>query len=288
MSQNSLFHIKIPEGNIVQFEQESTFENFIGQFQAFCPKLLCVVDGTCLRYYDNPVIGDHAPGAGTLPNNLRFDYKQKRGVLTEYYFRDIGTDSLYCVFGREAAKIFYPRIDHVDPLDPRTQSERPGIRHRNSDIIAGQPHHSKLPLDRTKLSTFQTPNKNPTNALSNANSLATCDPRLAIIQSNNAIIDTPKVPRTGVSSSNTTHNIHDHLPKNSLHLSDTKASDHFNRKKTLITKLEHGTTSHGRIVSKLVTDRSHPPDHISIIDKGVKFIFPNSNYPVEIRTHYPR
>lgn len=35
--------------------------------------------------------------------------------ITEYYFRDINTDSLYCVFGREAAKLFYPRIDEVDP-----------------------------------------------------------------------------------------------------------------------------------------------------------------------------
>ncbi|CAH6421705.1 Hypothetical protein HVR_LOCUS1345 [uncultured virus] len=106
MSQNSPFDIKIPEGRMVRFEQEATFENFVGQFQLFCPKLLCVVDGTILRYYDKP---------GTLPTNIRFDYKQRRGPLTEYYFRDIETDTLYCVFGREAAKIFYSRIDEIDP-----------------------------------------------------------------------------------------------------------------------------------------------------------------------------
>ena len=283
MSQNSLFDIKIPEGNIVQFEQESTFENFIGQFQPFCPKLLCVVDGTCLRYYDKP---------GTLPSNVRFDYKQKRGPSTEYYFRDIGTDSLYCVFGREAAKIFYPRIDDVDPLDPRTQSE--GILYRNADGETHNPRrtaqYSQPAVDHTKVSTFQTQNINPTKPL-----LGTCDPRLAIIQPNrvnhnHAIIDTPKVQRAGVSSSHTTHNIQhqDYSVKDNLHLSETTAPQNSNKKKTLITKLEHRPTSRSNIVAKLVADRSHHRDHISIIDKGVKFTFPNSNYPVEIRTHYPR
>lgn len=91
---------------MVEFGQEVTFENFIGQFQPYCGKLLCVVDGTILHYYDKK---------GPLPTNLRFDYKQRRRTLTEYYFRSIDTDTLYCVFGREAARSFYPRIDDVDP-----------------------------------------------------------------------------------------------------------------------------------------------------------------------------
>jgi len=107
MSQNLSFNINIPEESVIQIGQDSTFENFIGQFQKFCPtKLLCIIDGTYLKYYDKP---------GTLPTNIRFDYKQRKGNLTEYYFRDIDNDSLYCVFGHEAAKIFYPRIDDVDP-----------------------------------------------------------------------------------------------------------------------------------------------------------------------------
>ena len=35
--------------------------------------------------------------------------------LPEYYFRDINDNTLYCVFSREAAMIFYPRLDEVDP-----------------------------------------------------------------------------------------------------------------------------------------------------------------------------
>jgi len=110
MSQESSFDVKIMKDFIVRFEQDATFENFIGQFQLICPKLLCIVDGTSLRYYDKP---------GTLPTNIRFDYKQRRGKLIEYYFRDIANDSLYCVFGREAAQIFYPRINDVDPYDQK-------------------------------------------------------------------------------------------------------------------------------------------------------------------------
>jgi hypothetical protein len=112
MSQCGPFKIKIPETCLIDFDQDDTFENFIGQFQPVCSKLICIIDGTILRYYDKP---------GSIPKNIRFDYKQHKRKITEYYFRDIGTDSLYCVFGRPAALIFYPRLDEVDPMpvEPR-------------------------------------------------------------------------------------------------------------------------------------------------------------------------
>lgn len=102
------FDLKLPEGKLLHFGQDVTFENFVGQFQANCPKLLCVVDGTTLRHYDRH---------GALPKQIRFDYKQTWNGITEYYFRDMNTDSLYCVFGRITARIFYPRLDEVDPDD---------------------------------------------------------------------------------------------------------------------------------------------------------------------------
>ena len=116
LAQSLSFDLKISKEHNVEFTQEATFENFAGQFQPYCTKLLCVIDGTSLRYYDT---------TGPLPINLRFDYKQRRGTLTEYYFRSIDTDTLYCVFGREMARIFYPRIDEVDPVyEPSLKSER--------------------------------------------------------------------------------------------------------------------------------------------------------------------
>ena len=107
------FEIKIPDGRPIQFPQDSTFENFISQFQVYCPKILCIINNVHLQYYDKN---------GVIPTNIRYDYKQKRNGLTEYYFRDIDNNNLYCVFGRESAIIFYPRIDEFDPLN-RKRSE---------------------------------------------------------------------------------------------------------------------------------------------------------------------
>lgn len=106
MSQNLSFDLKIPDGSKIELGHDYTFENFIGQFQTWCPKILCIVNGVCLRYYDGQ--------QDTIPKNLRFDYKQQRNGITEYYFRDIYTNTVYCVFNREAAKIFYPRLDDVE------------------------------------------------------------------------------------------------------------------------------------------------------------------------------
>lgn len=105
---NMSFDMRIPNDKMIRFDQNESCENFIGQFQPFCSKLLCIINGTYLHYYDN---------ASSLPANIRFDYKQQRSNLTEYYFRQCDDNTQYCVFGREAATIFYSNIDNVDPKD---------------------------------------------------------------------------------------------------------------------------------------------------------------------------
>lgn len=91
----------------VKFTEEDTFENFISQFQKFTKdKILCVLNGTSLMFYDKN---------GPYPENIRYDYKQKKNGLIEYYFRDISDDNLYCVFGRENAILIYPQLDNSDP-----------------------------------------------------------------------------------------------------------------------------------------------------------------------------
>lgn len=174
MAKDLSFDIKIPEGKEVKFTQEATFENFVAQFQPYTSKLLCVVDGTSLRYYDK---------TRALPGNLRFDYKQRRGTLTEYYFRDIDNDTLYCVFGREAARTIYPRINEVDPVTKSEESHK--LLARN------------IPVEKPVKSTM--------------------------------------------------------------------------------TLFHESNPCETRIASK----------HIVIIDKGIRFTFPNPDYPVEIRTYYP-
>ena len=249
MSQNLLFDIKIPEGYTVKFEQESSFENFIGQFQLFCPKLLCIIDGTCLRYYDKP---------GTLPTNIRFDYKQRRGNLTEYYFRDIGNDSLYCVFGHEAAKIFYPRIDEVDPTN-------------SSELITPLPKSSTLPRLEVE---------------SNNLNRKIADPRLIITSSHSNNI----TQRDNKPVYDSKHPIGAPISRHSgsSQPSSQTSSENRSKRPVILQPLpKNEKHSFQKDAARSVSDRSHPPDQIIIIDKGVKLIFPNVNYPLEVRTHHP-
>lgn len=290
MSQNLSFDIKIPEGHVVQFEQESTFENFIGQFQIFCPKLLCVIDGSCLRYYDKP---------GTLPSNIRFDYKQRRGKLTEYYFRDIGNDSLYCVFGREAAKIFYPRIDEVDPIDLRTQvndtivpsskqsfttfkgttghnyelNSKPHLNDPRSTIISPSScNDPKLNIDVNMTHNYE--------MVGSPKPLGSIISRSGPILPNNHTMERSRNPAVSQSSSighNNSrvakHPIIQPIVRKDVRPNEGSISDHDIRR--------------GNLPKLYTSSRKYPPDHVVIIDKGVKLIFPNSNYPIEIHTHHP-
>jgi len=111
----------------ITMKQDCSFEDFVAQFQISCSKLLCVVNGKQLRYYDKKP---------ELPMGLKFEYKHRCKDRTAYYFRD-ATNNKYCVFGREAAQQFYPRLDEVDsltlpsvpsvlsvPLVPSTHTER--------------------------------------------------------------------------------------------------------------------------------------------------------------------
>ena len=91
---------------IVTITQNCSFEDFIAQFQTSCSKLLCIVNGKQLHYYDRKA---------ELPIGLKFEYKRKFSERTAYYFRDVVSNT-YCLFGRETAQQFYPRLEEVDPV----------------------------------------------------------------------------------------------------------------------------------------------------------------------------
>lgn len=99
------YEIKVPHA--IKILQDIPLSNLVGQLQSYSPKLLCVINGNILHYYDK---------SSTMPNNLRFERKQRHDDITEYYFRDIDDGTRYCVFGRDSAKHFFPRIDEVDPI----------------------------------------------------------------------------------------------------------------------------------------------------------------------------
>lgn len=212
MAQTQMFDIKIPEGHNVQFNQEATYENFIGQFQQYCSKLLCIIDGTSLRYYDK---------TSSLPTSVRFDYKQRRGNMTEYYFRDINDDTLYCVFGREAAAVFYPRIDIVDPITVHETSTTRSLLHNNA-------------------STKEHPVEYQTKTNTNANQ--------SLVSNVSDICKAKRPPLI----------------------------QHIKTSIPLFREVEVQDLSNKRNQSR--------NSEIVIIDEGVKLLFPNYNYPVEIKT----
>lgn len=122
-SRTASFDIKVPDPHSIKIQDGMTYENVISQLQAFSPHILCLVDGKTLECWDS----EHAARI-----NLRFDHKQRRGDVADYYFRDIATQKQYCVFGREYAQKLFPRLNDVDPVphvQPRTLSQTITITH---------------------------------------------------------------------------------------------------------------------------------------------------------------
>lgn len=65
------------------FTQGMTFEEFVAQFQANTTKILCIINGTTLRYYDEK----------NLPQNLTFQSRFK-----DFYYYRSDDSALYCFF----------------------------------------------------------------------------------------------------------------------------------------------------------------------------------------------
>lgn len=255
MSQNLSFNIKISPDDTVKFEQEATFENFIGQFQLFCSKLLCVIDGTYLRYYNK---------RHELPTKIRFDYKQRRGKLTEYYFRDIDTDTLYCVFGRDCAKIFYPRIDEVDPS---------GIH--ESLIVPPNSVKSQLPeqISSTLPKDISTGNSN---FLKNIKDTPVGSSSILPGRTNT---NPPEVKQSkpllsNLVSSKITKSIQPKL--NEKDVSSSKGPLY-----------ESSQTKRSSIIQARVDNIRPRRSEIIITDRNVRMTFPNPDYPIEVRIYEP-
>lgn len=103
---NPRFKILGPE--TIQFTQDSSYEMFLGQFQSICPKILCLVNGTKLRYYDKNSDNN------SLPTNISFCNKKVINDIDHYYFVNNDNADSYCIFGREAALIWFPQIEQIE------------------------------------------------------------------------------------------------------------------------------------------------------------------------------
>lgn len=259
MAHSLSFDIKIPEGHSVRFEQEATFENFIGQFQQNCPKLICVINGTNLRYYDKTT---------PLPTNIRFDYKQRRGSLTEYYFRDIDDDTLYCVFGREAASIFYGRIDEIDPLGNHE------IPHKSESIIQNS-HPSSLPL---------APNNNHSIPDVQKRSPVNPDHHLEILKPKRPPIVQP-IKQPSLPLFREQPNIKDN--SGNMYRNNLTQNARVLDSNVRLNQGPMENINRPSMPNRVNPTKPSVPNQIVIIDQGIKLTFPNPNYPIEIKTYYP-
>lgn len=96
MSRKSSQNTITLKNNDIILSQDSTLENLAGQMQKNSDKLLCVINGKILRFYEKT---HHFP-------STTFSRKHDVNDSIEYYFID--SINHYCVFGDEMAQIFNP------------------------------------------------------------------------------------------------------------------------------------------------------------------------------------
>lgn len=84
----------------VTFENNTDLKSFVSQFQIHCKKLICIVNDKFLRFYTKK---------DQLPKHIKYLH----GIKNEYYFEDLDTHDIYCIFGKDAANIFYPNLTDI-------------------------------------------------------------------------------------------------------------------------------------------------------------------------------
>ena len=117
----------------IKFENDMDYKRFISQFQASYPKLLCIINDTTLKIFDNPE---------QLPKNIKYVEMREYGHEQEYHYLDLDTNTNYCVFGVAAANLFYPNQTTPTIIDYTS---------KNDDYI--------IIYKKSKKYTFPNPNK---------------------------------------------------------------------------------------------------------------------------------
>jgi len=98
--------------DFLNLSNDMTLEDLVKQLQGTSNKLLYVVNGEILKYYEK----DKVP-----PLDVKLDrIKTGKNSLSEYYFRD--EKNIYCVFGRECAELFYPKLIEFDKRSKESKS----------------------------------------------------------------------------------------------------------------------------------------------------------------------
>jgi hypothetical protein len=90
----------------VTFEQHMDYNQFLSQFQNFCPKLLCLLEKDnvkTLQIYEK---------VDQIPKDVTF----VRKTAYDYYFKDT-SDNGYYVFNLYAAQLFDPTLKEEQKLE---------------------------------------------------------------------------------------------------------------------------------------------------------------------------
>jgi len=90
----------------VIFKNNCDFTDFISQFQVNCKKLLCIVNNEKLKFFSRK---------DDIPKNIKYLH-MKENDIDEYYFQNLETLDIYCIFGKTAANIFYPLLEKPKPI----------------------------------------------------------------------------------------------------------------------------------------------------------------------------
>ena len=96
--------------NIRNYELKfgSTINDLAERIQQSSDKIIAVVDGEYLHYYE----------PGQNPENLFFIKKIIPDKIPHYYFQDVDTLRRYCVFGKKWAKLFCSSLEKNRIIKP--------------------------------------------------------------------------------------------------------------------------------------------------------------------------
>lgn len=121
--------IKIDVREPLVIQKGCSYEDFVSTLQRFSSSLLCVINGSILVDYKNTT---------EIPATTVYIGKEKTNDgCVKYFFKDLSIAGVkYCVFGREAASVFYPYLHRVDPIE--------GVEESRYSIVVTEPNQ---PLD---------------------------------------------------------------------------------------------------------------------------------------------
>ncbi|HSW76550.1 MAG TPA: hypothetical protein VLG50_05870 [Candidatus Saccharimonadales bacterium] len=87
----------------IKIESGMTFEQFLSQFQPYCPHVICLE--TDVQYNQWIMIYKKLD---QIPTDIKYI-----NTMNDYYhFINTVTNHRYCLFGYDAACIFYPKLDN--------------------------------------------------------------------------------------------------------------------------------------------------------------------------------